>query len=319
LINVENCVRKEELNLKRYMKESPELLICAAEYVLNDCQVTEADESGEEYNARIMEERAERLMEKEMHGKFFRDISDVAGPQSCDWVSKGFLNKNTEGLIFAAQEQALHTNWLKSKISGGSVDGTCRKCKTDLETVPHLVSACSELAQSEYKKRHDRMGLRVYWELCKKNKIECSSKWFQEIPDPVRTSKCGNYEIWWDRPVETPEKLDHNRPDVILIDKLKKHWIIIDFSVPSDKNVIIKEKEKVSVYTRLAFQVRKMKKVTTQIVPLIVGALGTVSKNLHKNLALLKIPYVSPCMQVSAVIGTATILRKVLSFDQPNI
>jgi len=28
----------------------------------------------------------------------------------------------------------------------------------------------------EYKKRHDRMGLKVYWELCKKYGMECSEK-----------------------------------------------------------------------------------------------------------------------------------------------
>ena len=152
----------------------------------------------------------------------------------------------------------MHTNWLESRITGGEWDRSCRKCKELPEKVSHIISGCSKLAGSEYKKRHDRMGLRVYWEICKKHDVKCSDKWYKEIPDKVRVSKCGRYEVWWDRKVETPKALEANRPDLILIDKEKKHWCIIDFSVPNDVNVESKERDKVDKYTPLAYEVRKM-------------------------------------------------------------
>ena len=34
------------------------------------------------------------------------------------------------------------------------------------------------LAEKEYKRRYNRMGLRVYWELCRKNGLKCAEKWF---------------------------------------------------------------------------------------------------------------------------------------------
>jgi len=39
-----------------------------------------------------------------------------------------------------------------------------------IETVSNLASGCGKLDQLEYKKIHDIMGLRVYWEMyvCKK-------------------------------------------------------------------------------------------------------------------------------------------------------
>ena len=74
------------------------------------------------------------------------------------------------------------------------------------------------LAQLEYKKRHDTMGLRVYWELCKYG-VKCSKKLFEECPERVKTSECGEFEIWWDRSVETFKRLDHNRPDIVVLDK----------------------------------------------------------------------------------------------------
>jgi len=30
------------------------------------------------------------------------------------------------------------------------------------------------------------MGLRVYWELCRKYDVKCALKWFEEVPDKVR-------------------------------------------------------------------------------------------------------------------------------------
>jgi len=72
-----------------------------------------------------------------------------------------------------------------------------------------LVSGCEKLvAQLEHKKRHDIMGLRVYWELCKKYGVGVNSeKWYEECPDEVRKSECGEYQIWWDRTIQTPRDL----------------------------------------------------------------------------------------------------------------
>jgi len=74
-----------------------------------------------------------------------------------------------------------------------------------------------------------------------------------------------------------------------------------------------KEEEKVTHYTPLSYEIRKLHKVSTKIVPLVIGALGIVTNNLEANLKSLQIPDVLGSMQVSTVIGTAIILRKVLS------
>jgi len=50
-------------------------------------------------------------------------------------------------------------------IMGEGVDAKCSKCRMQIETVSHLAGGCGVLAQLEYKARHDRMRLRVYWEL----------------------------------------------------------------------------------------------------------------------------------------------------------
>ena len=121
--------------------------------------------------------------------------------------------------------------------------------------------------------------------------------------------------MWWDRPVETTKPLLHNKPDVIIVDKKKKFWTLIDFAVPNDKNVLTKENEKKDNYEDLAKEIRRIHKVKTKIVPIIVGALGVLPNNSKENLKFLGISYVKRCLQVSAIIGSSTIFKKVLNIS----
>ena len=81
-----------------------------------------------------------------------------------------------EGYLFAAQEQALSTNWRRAIIEKQGNDPMCRLCHQQQETVKHIVSGCTNLAQSHYKRRHDKMGLRIYWEMCKRHGLNKSDK-----------------------------------------------------------------------------------------------------------------------------------------------
>ena len=100
---------------------------------------------------------------------------------------------------------------------------------------------------------------------------------------------------------------------MIIIDKVKKEWILVDFSIPWDKNIVLKEDEKINNYSPLAHEIRKLHKVKTKIVPIVVGSLGVVSKNLTGYIKQLDIPDVLGCLQTSAILGTTIILRKILS------
>ena len=244
MISVEDCVRMEEKNLAKYAMESQEKLFGVVREVL------EKGESGKEYKRRIMDERKERLAGKKVHGKILGDMKDVGTKETWQWLKGGYTTKCMEGFIMAAQEQALRTRWFRVTIQKEDVSPKCRLCGIADETVRHLSAGCEKLSSGPYKRRHDRMGLRVYWELCKKNGVGYSDKWFEEVPETVRKREDGKVEIWWDRPIETTIKLDHNRPDVVVINREDNEWTIVEFSVPWDKNVLLKEEEKTSKYTR---------------------------------------------------------------------
>ena len=314
LMSVEECVRAEEAALEEYVLGSEEWMLKV---------VAEGKVQGElqgDYKKRMDKERKERLKGMPLHGKFFREIEEVADPKSWQWLRGGYLDKKNESYICAAQENALNTRYrvamLKREGGVGRVkqgEGHCRKCGKFVETVGHLISGCTMLAQKEYRKRHDRMGLRVYWELLVKYGFERSEKWYQEVPDPVRMTADRRYEIRWDQTIPTTRKLDHNKPDVVMIDHAEKKWILIDFSVPFDGNVAKKEDEKKTKYTDLARLVAAEHNVRVEIIPIVVGALGVITGDLEEYLKKLEIRDVIGGLQTAALIGTATILRKVLS------
>ena len=85
----------------------------------------------------------------------------------------------------AAQEQALTTNIIKNRIHHLSVSPLSRLCHSCDETVDHLISGCSHLAQSQYKARHDQVASLVHWHLRKSAGIDVVGKWWNHTPERV--------------------------------------------------------------------------------------------------------------------------------------
>jgi hypothetical protein len=66
--------------------------------------------------------------------------------------------KNQIFIIFATQDRVINTRNYKKHICGlQSIIDKCRICGTEGETIEHIISSCTVLAQSEYKKRHDTL------------------------------------------------------------------------------------------------------------------------------------------------------------------
>ena len=106
LIGIEECVRKESKSLHNYLKETAEWMLQAA---LKE-KVIDEKENLQDYQKRRQEEKIRNWKEKPLHGEFVQQTADLAGEDSWRWLRNGFLKKETEGLILAAQEQALRTN-----------------------------------------------------------------------------------------------------------------------------------------------------------------------------------------------------------------
>ena len=76
----------------------------------------------------------------------------------------------------AAQNQSIRPNLVKAKINKSQGDSLCRVCRKVDESIDHIVSGCSKLAQKEYKRRHDNLGKMVHWKLPRKCNFEAGDK-----------------------------------------------------------------------------------------------------------------------------------------------
>ena len=97
-----------------------------------------------------------------------------------DW--ERLLKKETEGLIFTAQGQALRKNWIRKNIDGQEVSEKCRICGERDESITHSIPECKKLPQNEYKQRHGNIARIVHLELCRKFGLVDKVKWYNHKP-----------------------------------------------------------------------------------------------------------------------------------------
>ena len=87
---------------------------------------------------------------------------------------------------------------------------------------------------------------------------------------------------------------------------------IVDFAIPVDHRINLKESAKKDKYLDLARELKKLWNMKVTIVPIVIGALGTITKGLSKGLEDLEIGGRVDTIQMTALLRTARILRRVL-------
>ena len=90
----------------------------------------------------------------------------------------------------------------------------------------------------------------------------------------------------WDMPVNTDRTITANRPDIIVKDSVNSTCKLIDMTVPPDRNIALKEteKNKKNKYKDLELEMQRMWHMKTVVIPVVVGALGTMKKGMVENI-----------------------------------
>ena len=120
----------------------------------------------------------------------------------------------------AAQNSTIRTNHIKARIDKTQQNSKCRLCGDRDETINHIISECSKLAQKEYKARHDLVGKVIHWEMCKKFKFDHANKYDVNNPAPVLEND--THKLLWDFDTQTDPLISARRPNFIIINKKKK-------------------------------------------------------------------------------------------------
>ena len=267
-------------------------------------------ETKKEYHKQEINTRKKRWQGKALHGQYFKDIE---GKFDCDnpwnWLTNGELKKETEVFIMAAQDQAMRTNAIKTKIAKTVNDSKCRLCKEKKETVDHLVSACSKIALTNYKDRHNKVASMLHWNLCKKYHLPAADKWWEhKIEKVVQNNEA---KILRDFKIQTDKHLAHNIPDIIVVEK-KQVWLV-DVAISGDSRIQQKEVKKITKFQNPKIEVERLCEKKATVVPVVIRTLGVIPRDLTKHLNTLGLDKITLSqLQKVALLGTAHILRKYL-------
>ena len=168
--------------------------------------------------------RKQKWEEKQLNGRFKRLINNISHEKTWAWLRKGNLKRETESLLMAAQNKAIRTNLIKARIDKTQQNSKCGLCGDRDETINHIISECSKLAQKEYKTRHDWVGKVIHWETFKKFRFDHTNKWYMHNPAPVLENV--THKLLWEFDTHTDHLILARRPDLIIINKKREFTIL---------------------------------------------------------------------------------------------
>ena len=106
--------------------------------------------------------RKQKWEGKQLDGQVKRLINNISHEKTRSWLRKGHFKRETESLLIAAHNNAVRTNRIKARIDKTQQNSKCRLCGNRDETINHIISECSKLAQKEYKTRNDWVGKGIH-------------------------------------------------------------------------------------------------------------------------------------------------------------
>ena len=146
--------------------------------------------------------------------------------------------------------------------------------------------------------------------MCKKFKYYHTKKWYIHNPAPVLEND--THKLLWDFDIQTDHLITARGPDLKIINKKKKRTFkIVDFAVPVDHRMKLKECKKKDKSLDLARELKTLWNMKVTIVPIVIGAFGTVTKRLLKGLEDLEVGGRVETIQTAALLKTTRILRRV--------
>jgi hypothetical protein len=127
----------------------------------------------------------------------------ISGPSCIRLLMHGLRNqiftlRRRIKRVFAIQDRVINTRNYKKHICGlQSIIDKCRICETEGETIEHIISSCTVLAQSEYKKRHDLFAKIMHTNLAVKfNLLKNTQSHYSYTPESCLEND--NYKLYFD-------------------------------------------------------------------------------------------------------------------------
>ena len=188
LASIQDSVDASIQRLEDYIKKPTETI-----------QTTQASTEGKWLEKKKWEEKL-------LYGHFKRQTSKISHEKTWTWLRNRNLERETESLLIAAQNDAIRTNYVKLRIDQTQQNSRCRLFSDRDETLNHIISECGKLAESECDNTHlcssldklltprrELMCGRIEWEADSQGKEQKHNNFVVKTPreDGDRVTLCG--------------------------------------------------------------------------------------------------------------------------------
>ena len=205
----------------------------------------------------VQSKRFEDTKEKKCQGKLMtvRWEDEELDGECFSWMTEWrAAPTHTIAGIMELYEQLLPTKLYNSRKTKTTYDpdARCRMCGKAQESVAHVLSGCSVLAQTKYLSRHNAALKLLFFELLKSYQlIEVIPPWYSPT-QPKPSYENEQATVYWDVPVYVDHIEVHaNRVDARIVDKENQTVTLLEMSCPWVENREKKEKEKTLKYAPL--------------------------------------------------------------------
>ena len=155
--------------------------------------------------------------------------------------------------------------------------------------------------------KQDWVGKVIYWKCFQKLKCDHTSKSYMHNLETAKKNEI--HKLYWDFEIQTYHLILARLPDILIVNIKKRTCWIVEFTVPADHRVKLKEREKRVKYLDLARELKKLWNMLVIEIPIVIRALGTFLKGLEKELEDLEIREQEETTQTTALSSSATISR----------
>jgi hypothetical protein len=106
--------------------------------------------------------------------------------------------------------------------------------------------------------------------------------WYDLVPKSVKTNHAG--KVLWNQQVQTDRTIPNNKPDIIILNNEKGTCRQL-YIISGDRNVTKKEADKILKYKDLIIEIQHMCNVKAKVIPVTIGATGSISESLIQYLS----------------------------------
>ncbi|KAF2891115.1 hypothetical protein ILUMI_15058, partial [Ignelater luminosus] len=143
------------------------------EFELEDGQISESLSKHESYKYLGQSRRLQhKAIKDKVSATYLQRVAPILKSKLNDRNTFKAINTfAAEGFVMAIQDQVVATRNYRQHILTEQIDDKCRKCHQSGETIQHIISGCSAVAQTKCLHRHNEIANIIHQAIAKKHQL----------------------------------------------------------------------------------------------------------------------------------------------------